>query len=145
LLSLLASLQVAAIEHIGSTAVPGLCAKPVVDVMVGVDSLEASRPAISLLSSAGYQYCEYRADEMHWFCKPSFEFRTHHVHVVPHGSQVWSARLKFRDALRTQPALAAEYAALKRELAARFEFDRDGYTDAKGPFIQRALAASTSP
>ena len=72
------------IEHIGSTAVPGLAAKPVVDIMAGVESLDASRPAIAALERAGYCYAPYRADTEHWFCKPSPQFRTHHLHLMVH-------------------------------------------------------------
>jgi GrpB-like predicted nucleotidyltransferase (UPF0157 family) len=130
------------IEHVGSTAVVGLCAKPVVDVMVGVVSLAESLPAKDALRDAGYQYSEYKTDVMHWFCKPSFAFRTHHLHLVPFESELWHARLTFRDALRADPALCNEYAALKLALAKRFEFDREAYTDAKWPFVERVLAAS---
>jgi len=127
------------IEHIGSTAVPGLCAKPVIDLMVGVSSLTASLPAKQVLADAGYQYSAYRADVMHWFCKPSFAFRTHHIHLVPFESDLWLQRLAFRDALRTESGLAIEYAALKQELARTFEFDREAYTAAKAPFVARVL------
>ena len=72
------------IEHVGSTAVPGLAAKPVIDVMFGVQSLEASRPAIDVLTSHGYAYFPYKGDVMHWLCKPSDEYRTHHLHLVPY-------------------------------------------------------------
>lgn len=75
-----------AIEHVGSTAVPGLAAKPVFDIMVGVESLEASRPAIAVLGKIDYCYFPYRAESMHWFCKPSPSFRTHHLHLVPFQS-----------------------------------------------------------
>ena len=127
------------IEHVGSTAVPGLVAKPVIDIMVAVESLAASRPAISVLPEVGYQYFPYRPDVMHWFCKPSAAFRTHHLHLIPFGSRLWTERLVFRDYLRGHSATAAEYAELKRQLAVKFEFDREAYTDAKGEFIQRVL------
>ena len=129
------------IEHVGSTAVPNLCAKPVIDIMVGVTSLAESEPAKDVLRRAGYQYAEYKTDVMHWFCKPSFAMRTHHLHLVPYQSPLWRDRLSFRDALRANPALAAEYAALKLELADKFEFDREAYTEAKSPFIARILAS----
>ena len=128
------------IEHFGSTAVPGLPAKPVIDVMAGVESLDASRDAIPAAGGLGYVYYPYRPDVMHWFCKPSAAFRTHHLHLVPVNSRLWIERLAFRDYLRKQPALAAEYADLKVGLAKQFEFDREAYTDAKGPFVQRVLA-----
>src|SRR5215467_7554448 len=81
------------IEHIGSTAVPGLVAKPVIDIMAGVAGLEASRPAIEALEQTGYCYYPYRTEVMHWFCKPSPAFRTHHLHLVPFGSPLWNERL----------------------------------------------------
>lgn len=130
------------IEHVGSTAVPGLCAKPVIDLMVGVLSLAESEPARAVLSRAGYHYADYKSDVMHWFCKPSFALRTHHLHLVPFESPLWLERLRFRDLLRADSGLAAEYGSLKLELAQKFEFDREAYTEAKWPFIARALASS---
>jgi GrpB-like predicted nucleotidyltransferase (UPF0157 family) len=139
LASLLSPWLAGPIEHVGSTAVPGLDAKPVIDIMVGVLGLEASRPAIAALTRAGYCYWPYREDVMHWFCKPSDSFRTHHLHLVPFESELWRDRLTFRDFLRTHPDVAAEYASLKHGLARSYEFDREAYTDAKGPFVARVL------
>ena len=130
------------IEHIGSTAIAGLAAKPVIDIMAGVDSLDGSRLAIAAAARLGYCYFPYQAELKHWFCKPSPAFRTHHLHLIPHGAPLWHDRLKFRDALRADPALAADYAALKLDLAAKFKFDRDAYTDAKSTFIARILAVA---
>jgi GrpB-like predicted nucleotidyltransferase (UPF0157 family) len=78
---------------------------------------------------------------MHWFCKPSFEHRTHHLHLIPFESPLWMDRLSFRDRLRQSEALRTEYAALKLDLARRFEHDREAYTEGKSPFIARVLAA----
>lgn len=128
------------IEHIGSTAVPGLVAKPVIDIMAAVESLEASRPALAAVVALGYVHIPYRPEIMHWLCKPSDDVRTHHLHLVPHGSALWHERLTFRDRLRADADLAAEYAALKLALAARHEHDREAYTDAKEPFVRRVLA-----
>ena len=130
------------IEHIGSTAIPGLAAKPVIDIMVAVETLDASRPAIGALEALDYVYFPYRPDVEHWFCKPSPAVRTHHLHLVPFGSRVWIETLAFRDYLREHPGVAAEYASLKRSLAERHRFDREAYTDAKGPFVARVLAAA---
>jgi GrpB-like predicted nucleotidyltransferase (UPF0157 family) len=66
--------------------------------------------------------------------------RTHHIHLVPYGSALWHERLAFRDLLRRDRALSDEYARLKLRLAAEFEHDREAYTQAKGPFIEEALA-----
>ncbi len=139
LLNVLSAWLSGPIEHIGSTAVPGLVAKPVIDIMAGVQSLDASRPAISVLVQRGWTYFPYRAEVMHWFCKPSPAFRTHHLHLVPFRSPLWTERLAFRDCLRRDPAVAAEYAALKHDLAQRYEFDREAYTDAKEPFVRQVL------
>ena len=108
--------------------------------MAAVETLEASRPAIQILVRSGYAYFPYRADVMHWFCKPSPAHRTHHLHLVPFGSTLWQERIAFRDALRKDAELAAEYAKLKRALALEHKFDREAYTDAKGPFIHGVLS-----
>ena len=136
----LAPWLVANIEHIGSTSVTGLAAKAVIDIMAPVASLEGSWGAIKAAESVGYCFYPYKPDEMYWFCKPSPELRTHHLHIVPLGSQTWVERLAFRDALRQNPELAQEYDALKRRLAQDFANDREAYTDAKAPFILRTLA-----
>ena len=128
------------VEHIGSTAVPGLVAKPVIDIMAAVESLDASRPALAALAALSYVYFPYREEIMHWLCKPSDELRTHHLHLVPWGSELWHERLAFRDRLRADPRVAAEYAALKEALAVEYELDREAYTDAKEPFVRRVLA-----
>jgi GrpB-like predicted nucleotidyltransferase (UPF0157 family) len=128
-----------AIEHIGSTAVPGLAAKPIIDLMAPVASLDESRPAIAAAERIGYVYYPYKAEVMHWFCKPSVAYRTHHLHLVPAGSALWRERIAFRDALRRNPALAAEYSELKLRLAAIYRWDREAYTEAKEPFIRRVL------
>jgi len=130
---------VGSIEHIGSTSVLGLSAKPVIDIMFGVESLVSSEPAKLVLREHSYLYADYRPEVMHWFCKPSFEFRSHHLHLVPYRSHLWNERIAFRDVLRADPGVAAEYDALKRDLARRFEHDREAYTDAKWPFIERVL------
>jgi GrpB-like predicted nucleotidyltransferase (UPF0157 family) len=137
----LAPWLVGAIEHIGSTAVPGLAAKPVIDIMAPVRDLASSRAAIDALAPLGYVHHPYRPDEMHWFCKPSAAFRTHHLHLVPRSSALWRERIGFRDALRANRALAAEYEQLKRRLAAIHRLDREAYTDAKSPFVRRVLVA----
>src|SRR5262245_17294751 len=117
-------------------------AKPVIDIMAGVRSLEDSRAAIREVVGAGYAYFPYRPDIMHWFCKPSAALRTHHLHLVPLGSKRWVECLAFRDTICRDAALAAEYAALKRRLAQTFKLDREAYTDGKAPFVQRVLSQS---
>src|SRR5215213_7840182 len=139
---LLAHWKVADIEHVGSTAVPGLAAKPVIDIMVPVESLEASRGSIEAASRAGYMYWPYKADVMHWFCKPSAALRTHHLHIVPFESSLWFDRLRFRDALRSDSGLAERYAELKLHLAGRYRHDREAYTEGKAGFVMTVLAGA---
>ena len=132
-------------EHIGSTAVPGLAAKPVIDIMAPVHTLAASRPAIEAARELGYVHYPYKPDVMHWFCKPSAAHRTHHLHLVPLGSPLWRERLAFRDALRADPELRASYQALKLDLAHRHRLVREAYTDAKTPFIEQVLRQAARP
>jgi GrpB-like predicted nucleotidyltransferase (UPF0157 family) len=134
------SWAVGGIHHGGSTAVPGLAAKPIVDILVGVEDLESSRACFEPLSRLEYLYAPYRSEEMHWFCKPHPDRRTHHLHLVPDGSRRYSEELAFRDRLRADPGTAERYARLKRELAERFPEDREAYTEAKTEFIRDALA-----
>jgi GrpB-like predicted nucleotidyltransferase (UPF0157 family) len=137
------------IEHFGSTAVPGLAAKPIVDVLVEVRDLEATKVRIApVLEAQGYDYVWRPTDGddgppwYAWFIKRDASgARTHHIHMVePHFPQ-WHA-LRFRDYLRARPDVAAEYAALKRRLAAEFPSDRIAYTRGKAEFITRATEAS---
>ena len=132
---------VAEIEHVGSTAVVGLRAKPIIDIMAPVQELEASRPAIEAAQSVGYCYYPYKPDQMHWFCKPTPAARTHHLHLIPWKSRLWQERLAFREALRMNPALAQEYGSLKARLAAQYPHDREAYTEAKAPFIASVVGS----
>lgn len=127
------------IHHVGSTAVPGLDAKPVIDILVGVEDLATSRACFEPLAKLEYLYFPYLPDEMHWFCKPDPSRRTHHLHLVPRDSPRYRDELAFRDYLRSKPRKASDYAELKHRLAARFEYDREGYTNAKTDFIEGTL------
>jgi GrpB-like predicted nucleotidyltransferase (UPF0157 family) len=139
LVPVLAPWLVGPIEHIGSTAVPGLIAKPVIDIMAAVENLPSSMPAIEALKPLSYCYFEYRADVMHWFCKPSDSERTHHLHLVPLDSPLWHDRLAFRDCLRADVATRRSYAQLKLALASKYRDDRETYTEAKTHFICSVL------
>lgn len=130
------------IEHIGSTSVPGLCAKPVIDVLVGVTSLEIIQTRVASLRDLGFHYRpEHEAeipDRRYFIREPGQHLRAH-VHVVVHGGALWLNHITFRDALRRNAQLAAEYASLKRTLALKHAEDKAAYTRAKAPFIQHAL------
>ncbi|HET7565096.1 MAG TPA: GrpB family protein [Gemmatimonadaceae bacterium] len=140
ILDALGSLK-AEIEHIGSTAVPGLVAKPVIDITIGRSAESKLRPYIDALQRLGYEYRgESGIPGRHYFRRG--RPRTRHLHLVPYGGDLWRHHLRFRDRLRADPALAAQYAALKRRLATQFAADRVAYTEAKAPFITRVLSVS---
>jgi GrpB-like predicted nucleotidyltransferase (UPF0157 family) len=126
------------VHHIGSTSVPGLAAKPIIDILAGVRDLEASRAAFEPLATLGYAWHEHRP-EAHAFFKPADGAQpTHHLHLTVSGSDLWRERLAFRDALRADPALVEEYAAWKVEHADGTG-PRDRYTAGKRPFVLRVL------
>ncbi|MEO8674254.1 MAG: GrpB family protein [Casimicrobiaceae bacterium] len=130
------------IEHVGSTAVRELPAKPIVDILIGAGSLAEIEARIREMEAHGYRYVpEYEAvlPQRRYFTKPKDPPRRFHVHAVEIDSRFWAEHLLFRDALRADRALAAEYGALKIALATRFGDDREAYTDAKTPFIQAVL------
>jgi GrpB-like predicted nucleotidyltransferase (UPF0157 family) len=131
------------VEHIGSTSVPGLCAKPVIDVLVGADSLARIEAAIPQLQAAGYDYVSKYEAELpmrRYFVKPESQSPRVHVHAVCLGSEFWQEQLLFRDTLRADTAVRDAYAKLKLELARVHANDKAAYTDAKGPFIRDVLA-----
>jgi GrpB-like predicted nucleotidyltransferase (UPF0157 family) len=133
-----------AIQHIGSTAVRGLAAKPVVDLLAGVNSMATARSLGAALCCIGYATSEaFNASlaDRQWFMRWADGRRSHHLHVVVHGSPAWQERIAFRDALRDDPALAERYVALKQALAAAHREDREGYTAAKTDFIRAVLEA----
>jgi GrpB-like predicted nucleotidyltransferase (UPF0157 family) len=128
------------IHHVGSTSVPGLESKPVIDILVGVRDLHGSRACFDRLFDLGYVYAPYRREEMHWFCKPDPSRRTHHLHLVPVDSARFREELAFRDYLRRNRDVAEEYGALKCQLAERLSGDREAYTVAKAEFIRATVA-----
>ncbi len=136
----------AAIEHVGSTAVPGLAAKPIIDVMIGLRALPEAEGRISALEDLGYEYVpayEVALPDRRYFRKPKMPPRTHHLHCVVRGSAFWREHLLFRDYLRRHPEAAAAYASVKRELAERHGSNRKAYLAGKSPFIERVLALAT--
>lgn len=127
--------RVQRVEHIGSTSVPDLMAKPVLDLMPLLQSFEVGFECVSPMRALGYWYAgEFGIAGRHLFVKGAP--RTHHIHMLVAGSREAQRHLAVREALRASPELAAEYAGLKLELAARFGDDRDGYASAKGTFMR---------
>jgi len=129
-----------AIEHVGSTAVPGLDAKPIIDIMVGVASLDLPPGLMADLEQLGYEH--QPADTVTgrvFFSKGPESGRTHHLSVCEVGSHCWLRQTAFRDALRADPLLRQQYADLKQQLAQRYPRDRAAYTAAKEPFIHTVM------
>jgi GrpB-like predicted nucleotidyltransferase (UPF0157 family) len=132
----------AQVEHVGSTSVPGLAAKPVIDIDVVVGSADDVPTAIERLRSLGYVYQGDKGirgrEAFMWPPGAS----PHHLYVVVQGSQPYLDHLEFRNYLRDHPEVTREYAALKTKLAEQHSDDRLGYTDAKTEFVTRVLRAA---
>ena len=126
------------LEHVGSTAIPGLCAKPVLDVLAGYDDPARLPECIAALVAAGYVH---RGEQE----IPGREFfrrgtpRAYHVHLARREGAFWQDHLRFRDALRADPALRDGYARVKRELAAKHPTDRESYIEGKTSFVNDVL------
>jgi GrpB-like predicted nucleotidyltransferase (UPF0157 family) len=141
--------KVVAIEHVGSTAVPGLGAKPIIDIMVGLRNLSDAKHCIKPLASIGYEYVpEYEASmpERRYFRKgPSDKPHKHyHLHMVEYGGEFWKRHLLFRDYLQTHPDTASEYYRLKKQLAVEYRLNREAYTEAKTSFIEFVVSKANS-
>lgn len=135
--------NVIAVEHIGSTAVPGLAGKPTIDIMVAVRRLRDANPCIQPLQAVGYEYVPEFEDEMpyrRFFRKGPQDSPTHHLHMVELTSAFREDQVLFRDYLRDHPDMAQRYAELKTGLAHQYGSDREAYADAKTPFVQSVLA-----
>ena len=131
-----------ALEHVGSTAVPRLAAKPIIDIMPGLRQLSDARGCIEPLAAIGYEYVPEYEDELperRYFRKGPAEGRTHHVHMVEVATEFWQQNLLFRDYLRTHSETAEEYEALKHRLAREHGTDRDAYTNGKTSFTEAVI------
>jgi GrpB-like predicted nucleotidyltransferase (UPF0157 family) len=138
------------IEHNGSTAVPGLAAKPVIDIQVSVASLQPMAAYAPALVDLGYIHVPHDDDALcPFFHRPAKWPHTHHVHVVEAGGDEEQRTLVFRDYLRAHREAALEYAALKERLAREFSGDdfasREGYAAAKTGFIMRIAQLASGP
>lgn len=131
------------VEHIGSTAVPGLAAKPVIDLLVGVASLDDVAACVPILEARGWQYpVDFNRELVgrRFFLRRNAEdVRTHHAHFVVHRGPLWGEYLRFRDRLRESDELRARYELLKRDLADKFHDQRERYTASKTDFVKDVL------
>jgi GrpB-like predicted nucleotidyltransferase (UPF0157 family) len=138
-----------AIEHIGSTSIPGLASKPYLDIMPGVATFEDGFSLIAGMESLGYaSRGEFGIPGRHYFTKwveRDEHIWKHNVHAYPVGHIGWVRHLVFRDALRAHDPVRDEYEALKHRLAAEHPDDVNAYADAKGEFVERVIAAHGGP
>ncbi len=128
-----------AIEHIGSTAIPGMSAKPIIDIMASVDSMTVADSLLNILCDAGYDTsAEYNATigNRRWLMRHKDGHRTHHLHLLEQHSKDWIDCLAFRDALRSNGNLALEYLQLKKRLLLQYPTDREAYTQSKSAFVR---------
>ena len=131
------------IQHVGSTAIPGMVAKPIIDIGIAVMNFEEARVCVPAMEELGYEYRgEGGIPRRHYFVKGNP--RTHHIHMNEIDSLDWEDQVLFRDYLIRHPGLAEEYAALKVGLAQRYATDREAYLDGKAPFIERVLDMARS-
>ena len=132
------------VEHVGSTAVPGLCAKPVIDIAVGVTDLATGNECIAPLFALSY---EYKGDAgipgRHFFAKGSADDRTHYVHVEPLNGVLWRNHILFRDYLRCHSDEAATYGQLKRTLAEKYRENRDAYALGKNDYVESIIRTAS--
>lgn len=129
------------IEHVGSTAVPGLPAKPIVDMAAPVKSLAEARQAIAVLEQVGWRYWPSDPNNSWrlWFLYPRPEARTHHLYLIEHDDPHLHELHAFRDRLRRDGRSREQYADLKYALAQSYRDDRDAYTAAKTDFVAKIL------
>lgn len=138
----LIGVYITSIEHIGSTAVPGLAAKPVIDILIGVRHLEDAPEFLPPLATLGYTYIpehESTFPERRYLHRIVQRRHTHHLHIVEPASEFFRVHILFRNYLRTHPDAAAAYGALKAQLAEQYRCDREAYTEAKSDFIREIL------
>ncbi|MDP2860788.1 MAG: GrpB family protein [bacterium] len=135
-----------AIEHIGSTAIPGIPTKPIIDMDIGVESLEVARNMKEKFEKLGYEHRPFVPghikEESKWqelYVKGPEAKRTHHAHITVYGNSHWKNDLLFRDYLRKNSARAKQYAELKQELAEKYADDRETYTKNKEQLINDTL------
>jgi GrpB-like predicted nucleotidyltransferase (UPF0157 family) len=136
--------RVRAIEHIGSTAVPNLGGKNIIDIMVGVDNIDEANECLSPLGSIGYKDVTPQRGNREWYYCLGKGYHTvgYHLHLVKFGSEHWRRHIIFRDCLRKDPKIARDYFNLKKEYASKYKTDRLGYTEAKSAFIESVIATA---
>jgi GrpB-like predicted nucleotidyltransferase (UPF0157 family) len=131
------------LEHVGGTSIPGMCAKPVLDIAAGRPGARSIQDCIAVLTRAGYEHCGERGVPGRHFFRRG-QPRAYHLHLVEEGGPLWRDYLAFRDYLRAHEEAARQFAEVKRTLAVRFSRDREAYTNAKSPHVQEILRLARS-
>ncbi|MBQ4584435.1 MAG: GrpB family protein [Bacilli bacterium] len=126
------------IQHVGSTSIEGCCAKPIIDILIGIESLDFSEKLIALFLEHGYIY-KFNVPGEIYFKKQCDGLTTHHIHIAPIQGQVWKNQILFRDYLRLHPEKLQEYMELKQDLAIQYPDERDRYSKEKEDFILQIL------
>lgn len=128
------------IQHVGSTSIPGLEAKPIIDIAIAVKELEIALKYVEKMEEAGYSFRGNAGVEgRYFFAKGPEDNRTHYVHIEPINSPNWETHIFYKKYLLEHPEIVAEYEKLKEELARLYPEDRKKYTSGKNDFIQKIL------
>jgi GrpB-like predicted nucleotidyltransferase (UPF0157 family) len=128
------------IQHVGSTSIAGCLAKPIIDIAIGVESLEYGEQLIPVLCNMGYIYGgDAGIPGRHFFKRKDEELSTHYIHVEPIGGKLWDNHILFRDYLNKHPQLIIEYSNLKKSLEKDFFENRSNYAIGKNPFIEKVI------
>jgi GrpB-like predicted nucleotidyltransferase (UPF0157 family) len=129
--------QMLSIHHFGSTSIPGICAKPIIDILLIVRDIEAVDALVPRLEKLGYHAVgEYGISGRRFFYKGNDDLRSHHLHIYESGNPHILRHLVFRDYMRSHPMTARDYARLKEELAHQFPEDMDSYIAGKNAFVK---------
>ncbi|MGM0834718.1 MAG: GrpB family protein [Bacillota bacterium] len=142
LLDILSSSGITEIQHYGSTSIPNLPSKPIIDLMAKIDSFETVEDIASLLIDYNWHYVHPDLDQRPWqrfFVKVTNDKREVHLHLLLEGDERWDKQLLFRDRLQSNRHLVNEYAMLKKNLVKKYSNDRELYTNAKTEFINSVL------
>lgn len=128
------------IQHVGSTSIVGCCAKPIIDIAIGVESLKYGEQLIPEICDIGYIYDgDGLIPGRHFFKKKDGELSTHYIHVEPINGKLWNNHILFRDYLNKHPQVIIEYSNLKKCLEKDYFDNRDNYAKGKNPFIETVL------
>ena len=131
------------IEHVGSTSVCGIAAKPILDLAIAISDKSSGERCVAAIENLGYIYRGENGIAGRFYFVKGAPQRTHHLHMLLEDSDEWRNHLFFRNYLRANPESAAEYDKLKKELASKFGNDRDAYLDGKAEFVERILKFQT--